>query len=311
LLEAHCGPLTRPFLLIPTMPRAAATLLLLALPRALGLQLQEGADPAPSDEQAHEDELKYSTVTGPASGDPKIMGLYGKRFQIHRPGDHALLIVPNAKKRHGSLLEVSAQVKELEIGDPCLLFIKKVTLTGSWLGGTTVQVRAQGTTGSDFALKVDPKKHNSPWKPFKNMTGWEQFIHKDEGSGIVTTVKGVIGRREGHSEDIKGPSEHRFLFRVGKEDQKAKKLEIDVAMPKPGRQYVTVKVTHVKGLGEAVSQSLGGLLGLDSKAVTKSYETHKKSLEVRDECKDSATGTKASELLALSGGLSRAIAHWE
>jgi hypothetical protein len=102
--------------------------------------LQEGADPAPSDEQAHEDELKYSTVTGPASGDPKIMGLYGKRFQIHRPGDHALLIVPNAKKRHGSLLEVSAQVKELEIGDPCLLFIKKVTLTGSWLGGTTVQV---------------------------------------------------------------------------------------------------------------------------------------------------------------------------
>jgi len=274
------------------------------------LQLQEDADPAPSDEQAREDELKYSTVTGPASGDPKILGLYGKRFQIHRPGDHSLIAVPNAKKRHGSLLDVTATVKELEIGDPCLLFIKQVSLTGSWLGGTTVKVRAQGT-GSDFALKVDPKKHNSPWKPFKNMTGWEQFIHKDEGSGIVTTVKGVIGRREGHSEDIKGPFEHRFLFRVGTEDQKAKKLEIDVAMPKPGRQYLTVKVSHVKGLGEAVSQSLEGLLGLDSKAVTKSYETHKRSLEVRDECKDSATGTKASELLALSGGLSRASAHWE
>ncbi|CAK0874060.1 unnamed protein product [Prorocentrum cordatum] len=290
------------------MPRSVAALLLLALPRALGLQLQEGADPDP--EQAREDELKYSTVTGPASGDPKILGLYGKRFQIHRPGDHALLVVPNAKKRHGSLLEVSALVKELEIGDPCLLFIKKITLTGSWLGGTTVQVRAQGTS-SDFALKVDPKKHDSPWKPFKNMTGWEQFIHKDEGSGMVTTVKGVIGRREGHSEDIKGPFEHRFLFRVGTEDQKAKKLEIDVSMPKPGRQYLTVKVAHVKGLGEERSKSLQGLLGLDSKAVTKSYETHQKSLEVREECKDSATGTKASELLALSGGLSRAIAHWE
>jgi hypothetical protein len=291
------------------MLRAAAAAALL-LPRALGLQLQEGADPAPSEEQTREDELKYSTVTGPASGDPKILGLYGKRFQIHRPGDHSLLIVPNAKKRHGSLLELSAQVKELEIGDPCLLFLKKITLTGSWLGGTTVQVRAQGT-GSDFALKVDPKKHNSPWKPFKNMTGWEQFIHKDEGSGMVTTVKGVIGRREGHSEDIKGPFEHRFLFRVGTEDQKTKKLEIDVSMPKPGRQYLTVKVAHVNGLGEALSKSLEGLLGLDSKAVTKSYETHQKSLEVRDECKDSATGTKASELLALSGGLSRAIAHWE
>jgi hypothetical protein len=293
------------------MSRAAAALLLLAFPRALGLQLQEDADPAPSDEQAREDELKYSTVTGPASGDPKILGLYGKRFQIHRPGDHALLIVPNAKKRHGSLLEVSAHVKELEIGDPCLLFIKQVTLTGSWLGATTVQVRAQGT-GSDFALKVDQKKHNGgAWKPFKNMTGWDQFVHKDEGSGMVTTVKGVIGRREGHSEDIKGPFEHRFLFRVGKEDQKAPKLEVDVAMPKPGRQYLTVKVSHVKSLGDAVSKSLEGLMGLDSKAVTKSYETHNHNLEVREECKDSATGTKASELLALSGGLSRAIAHWE
>jgi hypothetical protein len=289
------------------MLRVAAAAALL-LPRALGLQLQEGADPAP--ELSPEDELKYSTVTGPASGDPKVLGLYGKRFQIHRPGDHSLIAVPNAKKRHGSLLELSAQVKELEIGDPCLLFLKKITPTGSWLGGTTVQVRAQGT-GSDFALKVDPKKHNSPWKPFKNMTGWEQFIHKDEGSGIVTTVKGVIGRREGHSEDIKGPFEHRFLFRVGKEDQKAPKLEVDVAMPKPGRQYLTVKVSHVKSLGDTVSKSLEGLMGLDSKSVTKSYETHNHNLEVREECKDSATGTKASELLALSGGLSRAIAHWE
>jgi hypothetical protein len=289
------------------MLRAAAAAALL-LPRALGLQLQEGADPAP--ELSPEDELKYSTVTGPASGDPKVLGLYGKRFQIHRPGDHSLIAVPNAKKRHGSLLDVTATVKELEIGDPCLLFIKQVSLTGSWLGGTTVKVRAQGT-GSDFALKVDPKKHNSPWKPFKNMTGWEQFIHKDEGSGIVTTVKGVIGRREGHSEDIKGPFEHRFLFRVGKEDQKAPKLEVDVAMPKPGRQYLTVKVSHVKSLGDAVSKSLEGLMGLDSKSVTKSYETHNHNLEVREECKDSATGTKASELLALSGGLSRAIAHWE
>mmetsp|Transcript_86068 Transcript_86068/g.243705 ORF Transcript_86068/g.243705 Transcript_86068/m.243705 type:complete len:296 (-) Transcript_86068:213-1100(-) len=291
---------------------AAALVILLGLGLASGLQVLDSEDPegSPSAFEAKVEDPKLWTATGPAAGDPKLQGLYGKRFQIHRPGDHALLVVPNAKKRHGSLLEVSALVKELEIGDPCLLFIKKITLTGSWLGGTTVQVRAQGTS-SDFALKVDPKKHDSPWKPFKNMTGWEQFIHKDEGSGMVTTVKGVIGRREGHSEDIKGPFEHRFLFRVGTEDQKARKLEIDVAMPKPGRQYLTVKVAHVKGLGEERSKSLQGLLGLDSKAVTKSYETHQKSLEVRDECKDSATGTKASELLALSGGLSRAIAHWE
>jgi len=284
------------------MPRCAAALLLLALPRALGLQLQEGADPDP--EQAREDELKYSTVTGPASGDPKILGLYGKRFQIHRPGDHALLVVPNAKKRHGSLLEVSALVKELEIGDPCLLFIKKITVSGSWLGGESLKVHAPGV-GADFALRVDQKKHEGPWRPFKNMTGWEEVLHKDEGSGMITSVKGVIGRREGHAEDIKGPFEHRFLIRVAKESQKDKRFTIDVSLPKPGRQFLCVKVEHAKGLGSEFNKNIEGLLGLESRAL------EHPALAVRDECKDSATPTKATELLALSGGLSRASAHWE
>merc|ERR1740138_1551801 len=118
----------------------------------------------------------------------------------------------------------------------------------------------------------------------------------------MTTVKGVIGRREGHSEDIKGPFEHRFLIRVYKEDQKTKPLTIDIAQPKPGRQFLTVKVEHVKpGLGD-LSKKIQGLLGLDSKS-----DTHE-ALAARDECKDSSSATKATELLAMSGGLSRASA---
>merc|ERR1719277_753942 len=144
--------------------------------------------------------------------------------------------------RHGSLLELEAEVKELEIGDPCLLFIKKLTLSGTWLGNHKVKVRAQGA-GTDFALRVDGKGRGGEgaWRPFKNMTGWEEMIHKDEVSGFITTVKGVIGRREGHAEDIKGPFEHRFLIRVAKENQKDKKLTFDIALPKPGRQYLTQK----------------------------------------------------------------------
>jgi len=284
---------------------ATAFVFLLGLRLAWGLQLQEDEDPegSPSAFEAKVEDPKYWTASGPAAGDPKLQGLYGKRFQVHRPGDFTLLKVPNAKKKHGSLLEVEAEVKEMEIGDPCLLFIKKITLTGSWLGADKLKVHAPGV-GAEFALRVDQKKHEGPWRPFKNMTGWEEVLHKDEGTGMITSVKGVIGRREGHAEDIKGPFEHRFLIRVAKEDQKDKRFTVDISLPKPGRQFLCVKVEHAKGLGEH-SKNIMGLLGLESR------ELEHPALAVRDECKDSATPTKASELLALSGGLSRASAHWE
>jgi len=284
---------------------ATAFVFLLGLRLAWGLQLQEDEDPegSPSAFEAKVEDPKYWTASGPAAGDPKLQGLYGKRFQIHRPGDFTLMKVPNAKKKHGSLLEVEAEVKEMEIGDPCLLFIKKITLTGSWLGADKLKVHAPGV-GAEFALRVDQKKHEGPWRPFKNMTGWEEVLHKDEGTGMITSVKGVIGRREGHAEDIKGPFEHRFLIRVAKEDQKDKRFTVDISLPKPGRQFLCVKVEHAKGLGEH-SKNIMGLLGLESR------ELEHPALAVRDECKDSATPTKASELLALSGGLSRASAHWE
>jgi len=284
---------------------ATAFVFLLGLRLAWGLQLQEDEDPegSPSAFEAKVEDPKYWTASGPAAGDPKLQGLYGKRFQIHRPGDFTLMKVPNAKKKHGSLLEVEAEVKEMEIGDPCLLFIKKITLTGSWLGADKLKVHAPGV-GAEFALRVDQKKHEGPWRPFKNMTGWEEVLHKDEGTGMITSVKGVIGRREGHAEDIKGPFEHRFLIRVAKEDQKDKRFTVDISLPKPGRQFLCVKVEHAKGLGEH-SKNIMGLLGLESR------ELEHPALAVRDECKDSATPTKAGELLALSGGLSRASAHWE
>jgi len=287
---------------------ATAFVFLLGLRLAWGLQVQDSEDEdpegSPSAFEAKVEDPKYWTASGPAAGDPKLQGLYGKRFQVHRPGDFTLLKVPNTKKRHGSLLEVEAEVKEMEIGDPCLLFIKKITLSGSWLGADKMKVHAPGV-GADFALRVDLKKHEGAWRPFKNMTGWEEVLHKDEGSGMITSVKGVIGRREGHAEDIKGPFEHRFLIRVAKEDQKDKRFTIDISLPKPGRQFLCVKVEHAKGLGSEHSKNLAGLLGLESR------ELEHPALAVRDECKDSATPTKASELLALSGGLSRASAHWE
>jgi len=289
------------------MARAAtAVVLLLSIGLTSGLQVLDSEDPSgsPSAFDAKVEDPKYWTATGPAAGDPKLQGLYGKRFQIHRPGDFSLLSVPNAKKKHGNLLEIGAEVKEMEIGDPCLLFIKKITVSGSWLGGETLKVHAPGV-GADFALRVDAKKHEGAWRPFKNMTGWEEVLHKDEGSGMITSVKGVIGRREGHAEDIKGPFEHRFLIRVAKESQKDKRFTIDVSLPKPGRQFLCVKVEHAKGLGSEFNKNIEGLLGLESRAL------EHPALAVRDECKDSATPTKASELLALSGGLSRASAHWE
>jgi hypothetical protein len=289
------------------MARAATAFgILLGLGLASGLQVLDSEDPegSPSAFEAKVDDPKMWTATGPAAGDPKLQGLFGKRFQIHRPGDFTLMKVPNAKKKHGSLLEVEAEVKEMEIGDPCLLFIKKITVSGSWLGGDSLKVHAPGV-GADFALRVDQKKREGVWRPFKNMTGWEEVLHKDEGSGMITSVKGVIGRREGHAEDIKGPFEHRFLIRVAKEDQKDKRMTVDISLPKPGRQFLCVKVEHARGLGSEYNKNIEGLLGLESR------ELEHPALAVRDECKDSTTSTKVAERLALSGGLSRASVHWE
>merc|ERR1719356_1145628 len=104
---------------------------------------------------------------------------------------------------------------------------------------------------------------------------------KDKGSGMVTTVKAVIGRREGRMEDIKGPYEHRFLIRVAKEDY-------------------TGKIEHVNGLIDDI-KAVQGLLGNDDH----------KGIQVREDCKDSPEHVKASELLRVSGGLSRASAFFE
>jgi hypothetical protein len=97
---------------------AAALVILLSLGLASGLQVLDSEDPegSPSAFEAKVDDPKMWTATGPAAGDPKLQGLFGKRFQIHRPGDFTLMKVPNAKKKHGSLLEVEAEVKEMEIG---------------------------------------------------------------------------------------------------------------------------------------------------------------------------------------------------
>jgi len=293
------------------MSSAAALLLLLVLPLASqGVQVHVEAEPdpekTPSHFEGHIDNPKYWTQTGPAAGDPKLQDLAGRRFQIHRPGEFSILRIPNEKKHHGDLLEIRADVQPNMIGDPCLLFIKKITIGGSWFGGNSWKVRAQGAPGNDnefFGIRWDKKKHEGHWRNFANMTGWEEVLHKDEKSGRVTTVKSVIGRREGRAQDIKGPYEHRFLIGVGMEGQKEKKTVIDIWQAKPGRQYVNIKVEHLsslKRLWGVGSHDIEGLLGVDSHNGT----------EVRDECKDGPEHVKASELLGVSGGMSRASAHW-
>jgi len=282
---------------------STAFLLLLGLPLASqGVQVHVEPNPesTPSSFEKGITDPKYWTATGPAAGDPKLQNVGGRRFQIHQPGEFTLLRIPNEKKHHGNLLEIKGEVEPMKIGDPCLLFIKKITISGSWFGGNMWKVRAQGSVGAEefFGIRSDAKKHEGAWRPFENMTGWEEVLHTDDKSGLITTVKAVIGRREGRSEDIKGPYEHRFLFRLGKENQKDKKTTIDISQAKPGRQYLNIKIEHLSGLK---TSDVKGLLGIDTHDGT----------EVREECKDGPEHVKAAELLGVSGGLSRASAHWE
>jgi len=297
------------------MARAAA-LFLMSLLATQGLQIADDAvssddteahpeeDTSPSNFEMEGMDHRFWTVSGPAAGDPKLQNVKGRRFQVHRPGKFTLLKIPNGRKHHGALLEVTAEVEPMEIGDPCLLFLKKIEVTGAWMGGSALKVRAPGGSGrheDGFAMRMDAKKHEGPWKPFANFSGLEEELTTDKSSGVATSVKAVIGRREGRMEDIKGPYEHRFLVRVAKEGYKGKKPLIDIGVPKPGRQFLTVKIEHVNGLIDEIG-SVEGLLG--------GSDPHH-GIDVRGECKDSPEHVKASELLKVSGGLSRASAHFE
>jgi len=73
---------------------------------------------------------------GTATGDPHLTTMRGKKFDVKRPGNHTLLVVPHGASEDDANLYVWADVTPLDkVACKNLeqLYITQLTLTGSWL----------------------------------------------------------------------------------------------------------------------------------------------------------------------------------
>jgi len=281
---------------------AARAALLLGAPAAsvgLALQAADPEDLSPSAFERHLEDPARWTLPGLASGNPKLQSCGGERFQIHLAGDYTLLTAPDVGRPHGGdKLKVTARFKRLDpSADACMLFMKRVVVAGSWLHDQRLTFRAQDDK-YDFAMRKDSTGKRGSWIPFANLSGLdEQVIFTDERSTMSISLKAVVGKHEARRLDIRGPFEHRFVLRLGWEDQTVKSPVVEISQPSPGRQFLNVKVEHLRSLNVG---TFGGLLGDDGAAAAP---------RARTVCTDPTSQGRAAELLALSGGSSRASAH--
>ncbi|CAK0803761.1 unnamed protein product [Prorocentrum cordatum] len=75
-----------------------------------------------------------------ARGDPHLVNLHGEHFDVNHGGDFTLLRIPQAQSEP-PMVKLKASVRP-EHGRPCTTYITEVEVSGSLLGGRTLQVRS-------------------------------------------------------------------------------------------------------------------------------------------------------------------------
>jgi hypothetical protein len=115
--------------------------------------------------------------------DPHIANLRGERFDINQPGDYLMFRMPQ-NRANPALIELQSAMS-FDEGSSCGLYMRLVTLTGDWLQGKKVEIRAHqrnfagsntdgNATVASFAVKVSAPLASSAnaelWRPFPNFT---------------------------------------------------------------------------------------------------------------------------------------------
>jgi len=104
-----------------------------------------------------------------AQDDPHVCSLSGECFDIREPSEYVLLRVPYSVEEP-DMLKVSAAL-DADGVRPCGLYVKGVTLSGSWLGHQVVRIRpytrsaanssaVRAATRTNFSIKLG----NSSWR---------------------------------------------------------------------------------------------------------------------------------------------------
>jgi len=233
--------------------------------------------------------------------DPHVSNLRNERFDIRRPSEYQLLRVP-LDERLPAAMELTAGMDADGSSTKCGVYVKNVTIRGTWFNGKTVHIRPHtrdragsnqvgGETLTNFSLQVSEQQVSKQQ--------WRSFSREEAGSLISeASTEQVVARfvmREEFGERLEGQA---LEFRMGEA------AEATILISQAAHQALNIDMRHISKLGQ---DRIGGLLGT---------EAHDKDIEEDTvECKAEAAKKhmvekKAEELLSEMLGSSRLKASW-
>jgi len=217
-----------------------------------------------------------TTLGASATEDPHVANLRGERFNINQPGGYVMFRMPQ-NREDPALIELRSAVRPDE-GSSCGLYMRHATLTGDWLQGKKIEIRARqrNSAGSNtagnatiapFALKVSASSVSSTnaehWRPFANFTAGATGV---EALTDKVTVAAVTRPEFGSRLEAQA-----FELRFGTDPLDGRSAALIVAQA--SHQALNIELVRVGQLGA----EFGGLLGT---------EAHDKKIEeLTRECK--------------------------
>ncbi|CAK0863416.1 unnamed protein product [Prorocentrum cordatum] len=226
-----------------------------------------------------------------ARGDPHLVNLHGEHFDVNHGGDFTLLRIPQAQSEP-PMVKLKASVRP-EHGRPCTTYITEVEVSGSLLGGRTLQVRsylrahAENETDKFLGVRVLDRTPGAaietPWERLAQVVDSSFFVTEPQpASGFrvtMSTTKWYSNKEAG--EDVPKVAGQVEVRLGDPEDLGLEPARILVRQDLPRQEHLNVAVRRLSSLGR---EDIGGLLGFDPhpeslEAVTPECERHRGGLD--------------------------------
>jgi len=218
-------------------------------------------------------EFSTPAPTVGAKGDPHLVNLQGEHFDINHEGDFTLLRFPQAAEKPAEF-SFKAGVTA-ESGRPCTTYITQVELSGTWLGGKSVEIRCYRRAGSNgtasfLGARLLEGDEEAPWQAIEDFQP-QGLVLSGLGSDVEASLDKTLWFPKKRS--AAGPVAAGMFTLTLRNKKSAHGAKITIRQDLPGQEHFNVAMKHLAALGRA---DVGGLLGFDK---------HPESLEdVTPEC---------------------------
>jgi len=183
--------------------------------------------------------------------DPHVCALSGECYDIREPSMYALLRVPSGEQEP-PVFELSADL-DTDGVRPCGLYVKNITLGGSWLDDQVVRIRSHtrdvggsNVAGSRALTNFSLQLGDSPWM---------SFVREDSGQQVAEVGHLAVRFvwREQYGQNLEAKS---LEFTVGGGRNQSARLTISQA----SHQALNLEMW---GMGRLGYSRIGGMLGTD------------------------------------------------